>query len=146
MLFVAGGTILGRPDAADACSCEKPSMVVELKRASMVFIGQVMRIKQTGEQNSFHESKVIVTLNPTRFWKGPQDTRRVVLHTVRNQVSCDGFWFEDGKTYLVVAHQQPDGTVGTSFCSGTEVIDKATENIAALDQLTAASDHLDGRR
>lgn len=38
--------------------------------------------------------------------------------------------FEDGATYLVYAHREPERGLAVSFCSGTARVEKAAEDIA----------------
>ena len=45
-----------------------------------------------------------MTFEVYRWWKGPPK-KSVVLHTIYNKWSCEGYFFKEGEEYLVFAYR-----------------------------------------
>lgn len=116
---------------AYACSCMMPKPPQEaLGESAAVFQGTVAGVRES-EQDGY-----IVTFSVEGSWKGV-DKASVEVSTARDSAAC-GIAFETGKTYLVYAHAQEDGSLGTGLCSRThEIVDAtADEDVAALGTTT----------
>jgi hypothetical protein len=139
LLLMLVGT-LAFPRLTFACSCTPASVQDTFKHSVAVFIGNAQNVTWLEERGNQGDPRIVVTLEVVKSWKSPKD-KPVVLHTVYNQASCDGYWFEEGKTYLVYAFQQDDGTLGASLCSRTTAADagEAKEDVAVLEMLGARS-------
>ena len=139
LLLVWTGALV-RSRLGFACDCVVPSVGEAFERSFAVFVGKAQGITYSNEAGYQGDPKIVVTLEVVKSWKGPTD-RPLVLHTVYNRASCDGYWFEEGNTYLVYAFQNDDGSLGASLCSRTTSADtkEAKEDLAVLGALNASS-------
>ena len=137
LLVLTGVFVL--PRLGFACSCVAPSLEDAFGRSFAVFVGRTQGITYLNEAGNQGDPKIIVTLEVVKSWKGPKD-KPVVLHTVSNRASCDGYSFEEDKLYLVYAFQKDDGTFGASLCDRTTEADtnEAKEDIAVLEKLSSS--------
>jgi len=108
-----------------ACSCIMPEPPQEsLENSAAVFSGSVTSVTERGNEKS-------INLTTDTFWKG-EAVSDVTLSTPRDSAGC-GFNFEIGKTYLIYAHENEDGSLGTTLCSRThEIVGTDDEDIAVL--------------
>ena len=117
------------PALACDCSMRKPADALE--QADLVFSGPVVSARLARPSEPDGEALTIVEFAIARSWKG-RPIGRIVLHTQRNSVSCEGKDFIVGQRYLVFARKNspqvsrrypvPSGTVtyGVSMCGGTQ--------------------------
>jgi hypothetical protein len=87
------------------------------------------------------EPRIIVTFQVYRVWKG-RPRRTIILHTVFNKWTCNGYWFKEGEEYLVFARaNDPDqakmfartkNTLGVWSCNGTSTLAAAEEDLNEL--------------
>ncbi len=125
ILFYSG---FGSKNHAFACSCIAPeSPSIALRESRAVFSGEVTEVTTLTDVY-----QKIVTMNVDRIWKGVISSERARLVTSVDTGGC-GFPFEEGRNYLVYAH---DGTSETSFdvslCSRTAPIEDAQADLASL--------------
>lgn len=125
-----------------ACDCDGPRGKLALVEADAAFRGTITNIEFLDSKTAVSEPRIIVTFSVSRVWKGDVKTT-FLLHTKLNSWGCGGFYFEDGKEYLVFAYST-DGkateelyggaknTFGTHTCSGTTLIEKAEEDLREL--------------
>lgn len=129
MLIIVGSTFLPVP-YANACSCIPPAPPQEsLKQAVAVFTGKVVSIKNP--QGIFESSldPIKVTFEIREIWKGVEG-KTLSLTTAQSSASC-GVSFEQGKDYIVYAHEGKEG-LEASLCSRTTEIANASEDVEAL--------------
>lgn len=103
------------PRLAFACSCMAAATPEEnnrawMDRAQMVFMGSVSETTKNETQN-------IVTINVEKAWKGRPEAFTQVA-TPLNSALC-GYEFTEGKSYIIFAQTDAEGTVTTTLCSGT---------------------------
>jgi hypothetical protein len=134
-LLIGGST-------AQACDCVGPRGKAALDNAKVAFSGKVLKIRYLDRRESIvGEPRIIVTFQVYRVWKGrPKST--IVLHTVLNKGSCNGYWFKEGEEYLVFARANDHDetrrfagakhTLGVGTCSGTSLLADAKK---ALEEL-----------
>ncbi|HYF63145.1 MAG TPA: hypothetical protein VD886_10060 [Herpetosiphonaceae bacterium] len=121
------------PVAAWACSCAQPATAAAaLDASAAVFFGTVLTIVPLdGRYPVEHEQPVAVTLAVRESWKGPQ-TSTITLYTVINAISCEGYFWETGASFLVFARRDPDGRLGVGLCSRTVEAAGAAADLQAL--------------
>ena len=104
-------------DTAFACTCAPPqSPAQELKRATAVFSGKVIKIKRHNKAaGTFATVEAVFKVG--RVWKGV-DEKTVSVFTSSMSSAC-GYGFKKGSTYLVYAYANEEGKLSTSICSRT---------------------------
>jgi hypothetical protein len=108
-----------------ACSCKaSPPPVPSLKRSHAVFLGQVTDLKRHKDHGK------LVTFKVQDSWKGKQGDS-IIVRTGNGGGDC-GYSFVNGKSYLVYGYSSK-GVLWTSICSRTRPLDKADDDIKALD-------------
>jgi hypothetical protein len=133
--------ILGTGTVA-ACDCISPRGKAALANADVAFSGKVIKIKYLDNQEQTNaEPRIIVAFRVYRIWKG-KPKRKIVLHTVFNKWTCNGYQFKEGEEYLVFAHvngceaakmfPQAKHTWGVSTCGGTFLLADAQKDIKEL--------------
>jgi hypothetical protein len=129
-------TLALAPGRALACSCAPPAnAAAALAQVEVVFSGRLVAMPPTmGEVRQEQ-----IAFQAQRFWKG-QPRGQVVLKTVRNGMSCEGYFWELGQEYLVYAHRQQDGTLGVHLCSRTSELARAGADLADLGPGVAVVD------
>ena len=119
-----------------ACSClSDPRAREAIKASHLAFRGTVTNVDYLDTDTPQSEPRIIVTFSVSRVWKGPA-RREIVLHTVYNKFTCQGYYFKKGEEYLVFAYPNEEflankflpekKTLGTNYCNGTTVIDEAS--------------------
>jgi hypothetical protein len=116
------------PEGKAPCSCG-----VDLVRAAHegrpVFEGTVTRVVFVEVEDTLGmEPPIIVDFDVAQSW-GREVPDRFTLHTHFNGMDCEGYWFEEGKTYLLFAYRNDDArsdrwhptwppaeTYGTLYC------------------------------
>ena len=113
---------------AEACSCIAPPPPKKaLEQANSVFSGKVTKIEEAGE------SELAVTFELATTWKGAAG-KEVTLYTANQSAAC-GYGFEEGKSYLVYAHQIKRGeekVLETNICTRTALLADAKEDLKDL--------------
>ena len=104
-------------DTALGCTCAPPqSPAQELKRATAVFSGKLVKIKKHNKAADIFAT-VEAVFKVKRVWKGvEQETVSVFTSSIS---SACGYGFKKGITYLVYAYGNEEGKLSTSICSRT---------------------------
>lgn len=125
-LFLCIPLIMGLfPSSTKACDCAVPKTATEaLERASAVFTGKVLQIKQ---KNMNKEQYDVVTLEVERVWKGIDQTQ-IVVYT---QWSSCQFKFEKGEEYLLYAYRSGDHLMVIN-CGRSAQLAAATQDLNEL--------------
>lgn len=130
LLAILVGLLLVNPTRLFACFCvPEKSPADELARSTAVFAGRVTQIEASSTPMWEDVESVNVTLQVSRVWKGPLRTTLTVL-TARQGIDC-GYEFEEGVEYLVYARGSGDDLT-VWFCSRTQLLDAAQEDLAVL--------------
>lgn len=96
--------------------------------SAAVFEGTVTDVR--GPKGEAQQGDNEITFRIGRRFKGAEaDT--VTVTTASNSAAC-GYAFEQGRTYLVYAHDGGDGRLSVSLCSRTAPIEDAADDLAAL--------------
>jgi len=135
---ILAGLILPLPPAGLTCSCFAVAGRKALPTAAAMFTGKATIVEFLETDTKRNEPAILVTFEVLEVWKGPvQETLR--LRTIYNRWTCGGYYFKEGETYLVTAHQvnssagQDDIELGgVNPCGGTRELDKAAEVLRDL--------------
>jgi hypothetical protein len=133
--------LLGARTAA-ACECLGPRGKAALANANVAFSGKAIKVEYLDRREQVNpEPRIIVTFRVYRVWKG-EPTRDVVLHTVFNKWTCNGYGFKEGEEYLVFATPSASdaakmfpnakNTLGVSTCGGTLPLADAQGDVKEL--------------
>lgn len=140
-----------------ACTCLPADMDTRITQADRIYTGTVRSIETADSmvQPGRKDPPVIVTFDVQDSFKDA-DSRPQVLHTSLTRVTCAGYPFEEGKTYLIYAYKRlastyerwslydyKTGTLDTGgLCGGTIEAsdDRAVSEIAKLRVLKASND------
>jgi len=115
---------------ASACSCAAEWNIEDdfVSNDNVIFSGKVTDIKE--QQRTF-----LVTFEMYESWKGiPYGTTTMEIMTSQSSASC-GVFFEEEKSYLVVAHGEWNETPNVSSCGSTTNLDFAHEQISFLNKI-----------
>ncbi len=134
--------LLPRAGTVKACDCVGPRGKAALVSAEVAFIGKVKKIEYLDDpKQSSPEPRIVVTFRVHRIWKG-ESKRYVVLHTVFNKWTCDGYGFKEGEEYLVFARANSSeaaklfpgakNTLGVNTCGGTLPLAAARGDVKEL--------------
>ena len=128
------------PQAA-ACDCTGPRGKAALEASHIAFRGTVTKVQYLDPDTAQKEPRIVVTFAVARVWKGPVK-QKIVLHTFYNKYSCGGFYFKEGKEYLVFAYRNDENTakrfpgirntLGTGICTGTNLIESAQDDLREM--------------
>lgn len=120
------GLVAATAGEAQACSCMVPPPAQEaLEDADAVFVGKVLG----GEAR---DRTLEVRLAVERRWKGAE-SEEITVRTATSGAAC-GFSFAEGERYLVYGYEH-EGVLRVSLCSRTQPLDRAGEDIEALDRV-----------
>ena len=129
------------PQDGFACKCVGPRGKKALERAAATFSGKVTKVEYLDADGPRVEPRIIVTFKVYHSWKGPLK-KSVVLHTIYNKWTCEGYFFKEGQEYLVVAYKNHEqmaekfapakDTLGANFCGATMLLANATEDLREL--------------
>jgi 5-hydroxyisourate hydrolase-like protein (transthyretin family) len=79
-----------------------------------------------------------VFLRVTRALSGfPTETREMMIETGLGGGDC-GYLFQRGVEYIIYAHRQPKGGLGTGICSPTRPVEDAADDLKYFQQLVDA--------
>ena len=111
-----------------------------LSDSAAVFSGEVVDYEKAPLATTMMEGSMVTRMVSPRFatatlrvsevWKGPEHQTVQLTTDVADGVSC-GYPFEKGQKYLVYAYGGQQG-LGTSGCSETKLLSKASEDLALL--------------
>ena len=141
------------PSSAKACLCvPTTSTDTEFSRSSAVFSGTVVSIKENDKKAPYKT----VLFEVAETWKGKQQGQ-IVVSTGFSEADC-GFEFEEGREYLVYAHESPtdagakpldDSSTGgikplnTTSCSGTGKLEASQEEVKLLGASSSSVEPID---
>ena len=133
--------VLSLPQDGLACSCVGPRGKKALEGAAAAFSGKVTKVEYLDADEPEVEPRIIVTFKVYRWWKGPLK-KSAVLHTIYNKWTCEGYFFKEGKEYLVFAYQNREqmaekfpaakDTLGVNICGATGLLATAKEELREL--------------
>lgn len=107
--------ILAAPAAAYACRCKMPSTAWAYKKAEMVIFVKAQKVEKLTEET---ES---VELSVSAAWK---QNAAPTLKILAGGKVC-GYFFEEGKDYIVYLKKNNNGEWTTVNCVGNKVINDA---------------------
>ena len=143
MMAVLLAGILAWPDAAIACSCERPPGVAEeLERSDAVFSGKVIAIEEKPPLLSVPSKTVIFEV--ARTWKGIEQSQ-VKITTGQGGGDC-GFEFNMGQEYLVYAVKSNSyglNSLSTIICDRTDILSQAQGDLPLLGEGQAPAEEVD---
>lgn len=129
---------LAKQAAPVTCSCLPADVDTRIADADRIYVGTVRSIEvvESMVEPGRKDPPVIVTFDVDEAFK--DSGKKEELHTSLTRLTCAGFPFEEGKTYLVYAYKRlastyekwslydyKTGTLGTGgLCGGTQEIDK----------------------
>jgi hypothetical protein len=133
--------LVGVPSPAAAmCTCWV-SATGAADQGTPVVLGTVVEVAVQEIPRYVGERPIQVKLDVLRSW-GSEAHGGLILHTTTNSMSCDGYNFREGETYLLVAVKNrpradaiwpPEGTYGVYVC-GVWPLERAGEIITQLDE------------
>ena len=136
--IILGSLFLGAPYVW-GCSCVGPRGREILTAHAAVFTGKATRVQYLEPDRPDVEPPIVVTFEVYQAWKGPV-RRTAVLRTIYNKWSCNGYYFKEGREYLVAAARVTEDAVkrasydigAVSLCGGTRELSDAKEDLADL--------------
>jgi hypothetical protein len=126
-------------DTVWACSCAGPSGLNILSNNAAVFAGKAIKVVYLQPDMNSSEPPIRVTFDVTEIWKGPI-RNIVIVTTIYNKFSCEGYFFEEGRQYLVaaktLAHDDANSNTaeleGIALCGGTSDLSDADSVLKEL--------------
>jgi hypothetical protein len=134
VLFVIIFTLTALPVLAKAessCACaikysdDARQVKYERKKFKAVFSGQVLDIKEKGE----NDLEVIFAVKES--WKNAK-VLRISVFTVKSTPASCGYDFVKGETYLVFAWKADEGELRATICSRTKLLTEAALDVRVL--------------
>ena len=128
--------LLGNAGQAHACKCVQPGPPSEeIEKFVAVFAGRVVSIEHSFDPNSRTlgpGDRTTIGLEVSTVWKGAVHEDMYVT-TPPTGGSC-GFAFEEGREYILYAHDSPydDGGYSVSICSRTALLSEAQADLDAF--------------
>jgi hypothetical protein len=98
------------------CSCEFWSARKKLRKAKVVFVGEV--IETTCQDASCHDNKI--TFKVEKYWKGVIEQQVTVSSAPPVCCTC-GLKVNKGDNVLVYAYRTDNGELETSLCSSIRI-------------------------
>ena len=98
--------------AAYPCSCEFWKPQKKLRKASAVFVGEVVEI---GTNNTDRFLTVSIKFKVDRYWKGIKESQVTVISAAGICCTC-GLRVEIGGKFLIYAFKFESGQLETSLC------------------------------
>jgi len=134
--------VFGVSETVKACDCKGVGGKAALLNADVAFSGKVTKIEYLDDSKQRRpEPRIVVTFEVYRVWKG-KPKRKMVLHTIFNGFSCGGYWFYEGKEYLVFAksndtnianlYPKSKQSLGVGICNGTTQLADAKKDVIEL--------------
>jgi hypothetical protein len=129
VIVVLGSLSLTATETSAQCSCAPKYIDItardEFNLAYAVFVGKVVDIKKSAPDTRGHYIET-VTFEVTRAWKHDISSNLIIVNQI---VGClNGF--EKNEEWLVYAHKNQDGTLGSyCCCTRTRVLAKADDDL-----------------
>ena len=134
--LAVASVLLSRP--APACSCYAKSGRAALPYVAAMFSGTATKVKFIDPDDHRTEPRIAVTFTVDRVWKGPV-RETILVRTTYSRWTCKGFYFTQGKRYLVTGLSVTDlGNVavpevgGINPCGATMELEHAADVIRDL--------------
>ena len=130
--------LLGNAGQVYACKCLVPGTPSEeIEKFVAVFAGRVVSIEHSFDPNAATVGpgdRTTIGLEVSTVWKGTVHEDMYVT-TPPTGGSC-GFVFEEGREYILYAHDSPydDGGYSVSICSRTALLSEAQADLDALGE------------
>jgi hypothetical protein len=137
-VIFACSAIISNAASEKAYACEVTSLqsIGEAEASSSaIFSGKVTEFNIVAISSGIKDVRVAL-FEVDRYWKNPAETeysRERVVFTAIDSGAC-GYDFEIGKSYLVYAHTQENGSLETSIGTRTMPLENAQEDIAVLGE------------
>lgn len=123
---LVASVMIAASSPAYSCSCvQAPAPAEALKQADAVLLGKVIDI-QDGP-GPYH---ITAKLSVTKIWKGEKDFSAKIL-TTSDGAMC-GFYFQEGKTFLIYAYKNQEGRLETNNCTRSALAERASQDLAFL--------------
>ena len=128
--------LLGNAGQAHACKCVVPGPPSEeIEKFVAVFAGRVVSVEHSFDPNTAAVGpgdRTTIGLEVSTVWKGAVHEDMYVT-TPPTGGSC-GFAFEEGREYILYAHDSPydDGGYSVSICSRTALLSQAQADLDAF--------------
>jgi len=128
--------LLGNAGQVYACKCVVPGPPSEeMEKFDAVFAGRVVSIEHSFDPNAATVGpgdRTTIGLEVSAVWKGAVHEDMYVT-TPPTGGSC-GFAFEEGREYILYAHDSPydDGGYSVSICSRTALLSEAQADLDAF--------------
>jgi hypothetical protein len=121
--------IFARAESSCACaikySDDAKQVKYERKKFKAVFSGQVLDIKEKGE----NDLEVIFSVKES--WKNAK-VSQISVFTVKPMPASCGYDFVKGETYVVFAWKSDEDKLRTYICSRTKLLSEATLDLRVL--------------
>lgn len=128
--------LFGNAGQAHACKCVQPGTPSEeIEKFVAVFAGRVVSVEHSFDPNAAAVGpgdRTTIGLEVSTVWKGAVHEDMYVT-TPPTGGSC-GFAFEEGREYILYAHDSPydDGGYSVSICSRTALLSEAQADLDAF--------------
>jgi len=119
--------------AESSCAClikysdDAKQVKYERKKFKAVFSGQVLDIKQKGE------NELEILLSVKKSWKNASISQ-IKVSTVKPTFHSCGYDFKKGETYLVFARAYEDNELQVTICSRTKLLAEASLDLRVLSK------------
>ena len=117
---------------AYSCSCAYPSIREKFRASDLVFVGQVVEIKDAPliKDSLFLHS---VTLKVEKIWKGKRRPEITVLWAWDNPGMCNGLLLVKGERYLIYTSREKEGYGVYPDCGTNYLAKDVAEEIKKLN-------------
>lgn len=126
---------IGEVQAEGKCNCPpKPNIAADLKKSSVVFLGQVVEVRP---QFPLHVGHYYIRFLPMKRFKGLENypnPENIVVYAPISSDPCS-FRFIKGNDYLVFADGNP-AFLKTNSCSNTGIQEDRSQEIFELNNIT----------
>lgn len=136
VLVLTSMLMLGLGSPASACSCATTTVAEGLEGSDAVFIGTVVKMEVVEVDKEDGLSIIEATVQRGRVFKG--DVPEKVVFTTSNGCCYCALMYTIAEPYLFFADEDENGGLHTSACSRTKLVLEAKEDLAFLEEQSAA--------
>ena len=126
------------PELLWACSCNIGEVPEKFNDHVSIFQGVVTEVIYYDSTDMSGDQHIKVTFDIEKQWKGQRNQNQLL--TVNNGMSCFGYWYKKGQTYIVYAFEEGDH-LNNWWCGGVIPESERPEGFKseakALDALVA---------
>lgn len=132
--------VLSINGSALACMCAEPSLTDSYRNSEAIFSGKVIEIKKVIKKVKFSPGSTFTfEVNQYKFridesFLGLEKAKTVIVSD--DGTRCD-FPFRQDETYLVWAHEDKQGELGTNSCTPTGLLKESKDALDFLQKKTA---------